>query len=119
MIGSGWKRVSSCVVWLSGCDVQPACERLGKQSTTLNHTHTHTNCIRCVHCLVTLSPPNPWPFVAMQAAYERMGKESMSLKDALTVMKQRSAEMAVKAQVNGSVQTILVLAVSHFATVGS
>ncbi|PRW44327.1 flagellar attachment zone 1-like [Chlorella sorokiniana] len=33
-----------------------------------------------------------------KAAYEKLGKESMSLKDAMTVMKQRSAEMAVKAQ---------------------
>lgn len=33
------------------------------------------------------------------AAYERLGRESMTLKDALTQMKQRSAEMAVKAQV--------------------
>ena len=41
------------------------------------------------------SPPHP------QAAYERLGKESMSLKEALSVMKQRSAEMAVKAQVRG------------------
>jgi hypothetical protein len=35
------------------------------------------------------------------AAYERLGREGMSLKEALTQMKQRSAEMAVKAQVRG------------------
>ncbi len=35
-------------------------------------------------------------------AYERLGKESMTLKDALTQMKQRSAEMAVKAQVRNA-----------------
>ena len=34
----------------------------------------------------------------MRRSYERMGKESMTLKEALTQMKQRSAEMAVKAQ---------------------
>jgi hypothetical protein len=33
-------------------------------------------------------------------SFERLGKESLSLKEALTQMKQRSAEMAVKAQVS-------------------
>ncbi len=85
---------------------QAAYERLGKERWL--HVDDVSN-----HCL----PPTPTLYFLyvsrLQAAYERLGKESMTLKDALTVMKQRSAEMAVKAQVNGSVQRILVLAVPH------
>lgn len=36
-----------------------------------------------------------------KSAFERMGRESLTLKDALAQMKQRSAEMAVKAQARG------------------
>lgn len=39
-----------------------------------------------------------------KSAYERLGRESLTLKDALAQMKQRSAEMAVKAQARGAVQ---------------